>query len=437
MATTPAPVAFPSPRYLPAGWPLYLLFLGFPLWWVLGAGGLIWPVFAVPMLAWLLRQERVLAPRGFGVWLAFVFWVFASATQLDEPDRWIGFGYRGLLYLSATITLLYVFNMPRVVLPARTVAFLLSSFWIIVVVGGVLGVMFPTASFRSPVEMLMPQRLLSNDFVYELVHPAFAQVQTFLGYAVARPSAPFVYTNDWGANFGLLLPFVALSWQTTLRPGWRTLTVVVGIAAVIPVVYSLDRALWLSIGLALLYAAIRLALGGRARTLKALLVALPIASALVLLTPLRGLVEDRLETPHSNERRISLAGEATEGVLASPLFGFGAPRPSERNPEAPSVGTQGHLWLVFFSHGLVGGMLFLSWFLYSWWRTRRLLPATAFWCHVALLVMLLQLPFYGMLPAQLHIVMVGLAAAWREFTQPLTEERAPHPATVPVAVSHA
>ncbi len=42
------------------------------------------------------------------------------------------------------------------------------------------------------------------------VHPRFADVQDILGYPVSRPSAPFIYTNDWGGNFALLIPFVIL-----------------------------------------------------------------------------------------------------------------------------------------------------------------------------------------------------------------------------------
>jgi O-antigen ligase len=136
--------------------------------------------------------------------------------------------------------------------------------------------------------------------------------------------------------------------------------------------------------------------------------------AAVAFTPLKAIVEERLETPHSNERRVALYGEAIQGTSESPLFGYGAPRPSRWNPNAPPVGTQGQLWLVLFSHGWPGTIFFLSWFAFVFWRFRWPTPPTGFWCHVMLLIMFVQLPVYGLLPMQLHIVMLLIALAHRE-----------------------
>ena len=72
-------------RLLPPRWPLHALFAGFPLWWVLGLGGFIWLILAVPMAAWLLRQKTVLAPRGFTIWVAFLLWMFGSGTRSTAP----------------------------------------------------------------------------------------------------------------------------------------------------------------------------------------------------------------------------------------------------------------------------------------------------------------------------------------------------------------
>ena len=59
------------------------LFGGFPIWWALGLSAVICILFAVPMLVWLLARGRVRVPKGFGLWLAFLFWMLLSATQLD------------------------------------------------------------------------------------------------------------------------------------------------------------------------------------------------------------------------------------------------------------------------------------------------------------------------------------------------------------------
>ena len=121
-----------------------------------------------------------------------------------------------------------------------------------------------------------------------------------------------------------------------------------------------------------------------------------------------------MSTPHSNNRRVSLYEEAVRGAAESPLFGFGAPRPSKWNPNAPSVGTQGQIWLVLFSNGYPGMLLFVAWFLATLWWFRSVGDPVGFWIHVMLVIMFLQLAVYGLLPVQIHIVMLGIALAWRE-----------------------
>jgi len=49
-------VALTQRRLLKPGWALFVLFVGFPIWWALGLGGFIWPVMAFPMLLSLLRR---------------------------------------------------------------------------------------------------------------------------------------------------------------------------------------------------------------------------------------------------------------------------------------------------------------------------------------------------------------------------------------------
>ena len=138
------------------------------------------------MAAWLLRQKTVLAPRGFTIWVAFLLWMFGSGTRLDSPDRYIVFVYRAGLYVAATIILLYVFNMSREALPTRKVISIMTFFWMFVVVGGLMGVLFPTLNFSSPTEMLMPANLISDEFVYDLVHPA--PLRSMTSWATSRPA---------------------------------------------------------------------------------------------------------------------------------------------------------------------------------------------------------------------------------------------------------
>jgi O-antigen ligase len=398
---------------LPLGWPIYALFLGFPIWWALGLGGFIWPVLAVPMAFSLFMRGEVRAPRGFGLWLLFLIWVIASATQLDEMDRFIVFAYRLSIYLSATILFLFAFNLLGGAAWTRRLILVLCGFWLIAVIGGLLGVAFPQTSFRSITELVMPAGFLNNSFVRELVHPELAQIQGFLGYPVPRPKAPFVYTNEWGANIALLTPFAFAAWGCVRTRAAKWMIGLALVASVIPIVVSLNRGLWLSLGVGLGYAIFRLVLRGRVRALGALLLFVLLGSILALATPLQELISDRLATPHSNRTRFALYEEATESVLESPLVGFGAPRPSQRNPGAPAVGTHGQFWMVLVSQGIPGAVLFVGWLGYAFWRSRRAPSSLQLWPHVCLAMALAQLPYYGMLPGPIHVVMVAAAVAWR------------------------
>jgi hypothetical protein len=400
---------------------VYVLFLGFPLWWILGLSAFIWPIMAVPMAAWLFRRRRVVAPAGFAIWVAFLLWMLGSATRLNIGEKYIHFGYRASLYISATIILLYIFNISKEDLPAERVVRILTVFWMFVVLGGLLGVLFPTVSFTSPVERILPRRFASNEFVHDLVHPAFAQVMDILGYEAPRPKAPFTYATNWGAAFAMLTPFVILGWKYTRTRALKNLTAVAFAVAVVPVVSSLNRGLWLGLTVGLVYAAVRLAIAGKGRTLGAVILLMTTVVAVVYLTPLHTLVTDRFDNPHSNQRRLNLYGEATQVVLESPLLGFGAPQPSTVNPNAPPVGTQGQFWQVLVSHGIVGAALFLWWFLFRFWRMRRATSELTFWCHTLVLIALVQAPFYDWLGAPLVLVMIGIALASREMSAPPRE----------------
>jgi O-antigen ligase len=414
-------------RLLRPGWVLYVAFVGFPIWWILGMAGFVWPIVAVPMLLSLLRRGRIYAPPGFLIWCLFLLWMLASGVQIDSLGRALGFSYRAAIYVSATILLLYVFNSSRDVLESKRVIWVACIFWIYVVIGGFLGLIMPDFSFKSPVEAFLPGVILSNDFVKEMVHPAFAQVQDFLGFPTPRPSAPFVYTNDWGGAFALLVPFVVIAWGSALSRRFKMILAVTALASVVPIVSSLNRGLWLSLGVGLAYAAFRLAMRGRERAMVGFFVVSVIVTAAVLFTPLKQTIEERISTPHSNDRRTSLYEEAIRGTAESPLFGYGAPRPSKWNPNAPSVGTQGQIWLVLFSNGFPGAALFLASFAIPFWRFRRVGSDAGFWIHVMLLIMFIQLPVYGLLPAQLNIVMLGIAVAWRDRREPQVQ-------TVPMEV---
>jgi hypothetical protein len=417
---------------LPPAWPLYALMFGLPLWWILGLGSLIWPVFALPMALWLWAQPKVYAPQGFGVWVLFIAWVVASATQLDTPDRLVSFGYRLALYISAGVLMLYVYNLPEQVLPRRRVIQMCAAVWVVTVAGGFAALAWPTMSMASLVERFLPAGLASHPFIYDLVHLRFSQYSIILEYPVPRPTAPFAYTNDWGSNLAILTPIYVLWLIRSPRGMLRLAGLGVLLASVVPMVGSLNRGLWLSLGVGAIYATLRLAVRGRGRPLLIGAAVLAVAAAGFALSPLPQIAADRLATPHSDEGRRSIYEGAAEGALQSPILGYGTTRPqdSEADTGGRQVGTHGQLWMVLFSHGFPGLALFLAWLLLLYWRTRPADMSDRFFVHVALFIALVQMPFYGLVPAQIQILMMLSAVVLRP-----SPVAAAAPAPLPVAVA--
>ena len=447
----PAPVRH---RLLPPSWPLTALFLGFPLWWALGLAEFIFPLMAIPMAAQLLQRRRIRAPIGFGFWLVFCVWMLAGAAMLwadavgaapggGGPGRLMVFGYRAVMYLAATVFLLYVVNLTERELPTRKVVRLLGFMFVATTAGGVAGVVAPGVEFTSLTEMLLPQALSSNEFVNGLIHPATAYTTSFLGYEEARPIAPFQFANSWGANLSLYLPFFCLAWlgntRLTGRAGWRRwLAPLVVVAAAVPIVYSLNRGVWLVLGIGAVYVTARFAFLGRVWAVQLVGIGLLIGAVSLVATPLGDLVALRLETPHSNSRRIQLATETTRSVvLGSPLLGYGSTRDVQGSfasiaggstPECPAcgvppLGTQGQFWMVLFSQGLIGLGLFLSFFtrqFFAHWRDPTPLAITG---SCVLLFYGLQIVVYDTLGAPMVTVMITLGLMARQSMRIDTQPR--------------
>lgn len=422
---------------LAPGWPLVLLFAGFPVWWLLGFGVFGLLVAAVPMGYYLLTLREVRVPSGFGFWLLFLVWVVAGVTVVwVEPEgtapveglgELVPFAYRICWYLAATIVLLYIGNIARSQLSDRTIYRLLAWMFLVTVVGGYVGYLVPTLPVQSLLELTLPAGVLGNDFLALLVSTEVAQLQD-IGIDVTRPSAPYPYANDWGANAGLLLPFFVLAW-TGPDAGWRRrLFPLVALLSVPPIIFSLNRGLWLGLGISAVFVAVRLGARGRLGALAGLAAAGALMAVVLVATPLGSVVTDRLDNPHSNEGRTELSVTSVQTTVAeSPLLGFGNTRELSGNfysiaggdsaacpgCSAPQLGTQGHLWLLIFGHGLVGAALFLC------FVGRRLIAglrdpsrdATAL-C-AAVVFYLTVMIVYDLLTLPTAFLMITLAVLWR------------------------
>ncbi len=391
-------------------WPFMLMIAWLPLWFVLGLSGFTWIIFAAPMAASLVRRRGLVLPKGFGFWVVFLVAVGGSVFSIDSAPRLSGWVLRTGYYVAVTVFLIYLLNGKEGV-PVRTIIRGFTYLWLATVAGGYLAFLVGDLGFRSPMAYLMPAGLLQNELIRTMVTPSFADLQDIIGFPVPRPKAPFPYTNSWGSMLALLTPFAFMS-LTDPRVGLSPKLIRFALlASIIPGVISLNRGLWLSLGIGLVYAAIRFGVGGDSKAIRNSFLALIFVALLFTITPLGDVIVTRIDTGHSNNDRFELVVDAIDGTMERPVFGWGAPRPNDRH--LPSVGTHGQAWFVMFSYGFVGAIGYVGMFATMLWRTRRQPTAVGLWAHVVILVGMVQMAFYLHVPHQMFVMMAAVAVALR------------------------
>ncbi len=413
-----APIRFSSTErgLLSAGWPLW----PFPfilLLWLLGLNYLIWPVVGVFVGIGLFQRADVMVPRRFGIWLLFLGWVIVSATSLVGVDRVMSYGYRFSMYFSATAILLYVYNTPRRDLPTRKIVNYLAIAWCMVVFGGLLGLVAPTISLHSPVELALPKNLLNIQLVKDMVTPAFAKEAAFTGLGIHRTQAPFPYPNAWGSNFVLLTPFALWSFTQMATRRWRKWLGLMLLVSIVPFFFSLDRGAWIALGLGLLYGATRLLVSFDVRAVRFFAIGAVVLGFLLVFTPLKDVIVQRFEHGYSDKGRIGRNLVAVDLARERPLLGYGAPQASEDNPANASVGTHGQFWLILVSNGVPALIFYLSWLIYLLVRSGSRLRSARdlrFWPHLVFLMALIMMPYYELLPLQIFTIMVAAAVLTRD-----------------------
>jgi polysaccharide biosynthesis protein PslJ len=415
---TPASAPHPHRRGITGTWPLLVLFPMLPLWWALGVSGLVLSICTLPLLAALILRRRILVPRGFGLYLLFLLWCVFSATGLQSARQTFSAGYRGSMYLAAGLLFLYILNTPRDRLSPDRAVRIMASFFVIAVVGGVVGMIIPNITFTTLAKGFVPPSLLSDTFVSDLVSASTSSGRAFAAYPIYRPKVPFIYTNEWGAAYAMSLPFALCAIAKARSRIARDALVVTALISVFPLVFSLNRGAWLSATAGVLYATVRLARGRNGQLLRVAAVVSLLVGAVLFVTPLGEIVVTRLQNGYGDAHRAELYAESIGLVRASPLFGYGAPVLIEGNL---SAGTHGQLWTIVVSQGVPGLLFFTGWLVWALLRAARRLPrghpgdpVVRFWCEVALFVALVQMPYYDLLPWGLSIAMVAAALAWRE-----------------------
>ncbi|WP_288026335.1 O-antigen ligase family protein, partial [Arthrobacter sp.] len=204
---------------------------------------------------------------------------------------------------------------------------------------------------------------------------------------------------------------------------------VVGLAvSSVPAVLTLNRGMFLGLAIAMVYIGLRAALLGHGKILLAVVALALVAGTSFMVLPVQERIDQRNSKVASIVDRGNLYLETFDRTLESPLFGYGAPRPSER-ADQPSAGTQGQIWQVMFSQGFVGLGLFLGWLAFLFVRTIRRIDLVGLVCNTVLLVSFVEVFYYGILGAGLVIVMVVGAVGLRE---PENSSLALQPPTSPV-----
>jgi hypothetical protein len=420
---------------LPPGWPMTVLFLGYPIWWALGLPTFIFAILAVPMGIKLYRRGNVKVPPGFGFWLVLLAWVALSVVMLDltAPNtmppsgsgRYIGWGIRVMNYTALTVVMLYVLNMSERELSRRRVVRLLGYMSVVTIVGGYIGALKPNLNFIAPLKFLLPNAIASDPFVNRLMHVEVAQIQEVLEgeSSTPRPSAPFEFTNSWGENTALLLVWLVVGWVVLGGQLRRIAGVAVALAAIYPIVYSLNRGLWIGLGLAVVYVAVRLALRGRMAVLLGLAVGVGLLGVLIVASPLGTTLTKRAENGHSDDIRAKLNAAAIDAANASPILGHGANRAligsgrsiaigkSEDCKQCGNreIGSDGHLWHLLIAQGYVGVFCYNAFFLACLWRFRRdHTPVGMAGTLIIVLVLFFQF-LYGVLPTTLAFALISVA----------------------------
>lgn len=420
-------------RRLPDGWPIAVAVAGWPLWWALGVTNLVFPFFAVP-LAWrLTRRGKVRMPPGFWLWALFLVLVLVSVMAIDVDvagaatsegyGRYLSFGLRLLNYLAVTVMLLYVGNTTEAQLSRRRIIGWMSALAVVAILLGSLSLLLPDFGFTTPGSHLLPGAV-SGEGSGEV---RLSQLQPVLGESSPRPSAPFPFTNAWGNNLSLLLVWLVVGWGVLGSKSRRLALWCLLAVATVPIVFSLNRGMWIGLGASVVVVAVRLALRGRVRALGGLVLLVTVVGFIFASSPLQTMVEARLNTGHSNEVRGALLGSAVDAASQSPVIGFGSTRmtlgsdasiaigPSEACPRCGSrnIGSTGQLTLVLISQGFLGAFLYVGFLLRCVWRYRRDHSVIGIAGTLVVSLELFYALFYSALTMPLAIAFLSIGLLWR------------------------
>jgi hypothetical protein len=400
-------------------------------------------LLAIPMALELYRRRGLRYPAGFGAYALLIVVGLLSVSMINKTPpgaiapqpgigRYLAWAVRIADFISGAIVLLYVGNLTERELPTRRVIKMLAALFVSFIVGGILGMVLPKISVLTPVGHVLPHALRSNSFVQTLTVLQFAQYQDVLGSVTPRPDFPLNYTNAWGECVALLVPFFLLAVLRGKRtPGRIFLAGVTLIAALVPIIYSLNRGMWIGLGIGIAFLLYRLARTGRSVQVAIVLAVAAIAATAVLISPLSSVLSGRAANPKSNDGRSNINSAAVVAAQGSPLIGWGgmsgvigSQRSISIGPtvDCPScgnltIGGDGQMWQLLITTGFAGAALYVLFFLRFGWRYRRDMSPIGIAGMVTVLTALWYMTVYTALELPLMIMMVALGLWWREATR--------------------
>lgn len=376
---------------------------------LLGLAEWAWPFLVIPLGLHVIAQGRVYAPRALLLWIGFAGWATVAVVSAGD-------GYMPLLtYAAATVAFLFTFNLPEDELADAVVIRAVAGIWLVLAVSGLIGVATGATEFPSlGATVLSPSPESDVDVLTQV---RFADPlkpgEPGIGWNILdhRPNGILPFANHWGSAIVMFLGAVLV-----LRIQYRDLAARwwldgVAILTVVPFVLSRNRWAWVTVPVVVLYFIARYWRPNPilARTL---LVGIVLASVAVLVSPLRGVIEDRSQDQTGNrpdQYELSL-----ELVADAPFFGYGTIQVGENEDgEERELGADSQILYSLVSYGVPATVLLFGWFVVIALASRKADTPIDFVTHFAIVVLLLQAPFYVFVPHRLMLLMLLAGAVFR------------------------
>ncbi|WP_329010098.1 O-antigen ligase family protein [Micromonospora rifamycinica] len=414
-------------RALPL-WPLYVMFTAMPLWWLLGGLYLGWALLGMLLAVVLLSHGRVAWPPGSALWFVLVGLILVSATRLEKASGLLVYGLRLGFVLTALVVYLYVYTAARQGARWDRLFQPVLFFWLAMVALGWVGVLAPRLALTTPVEVLLPDGLAGQRMIRAVTHVHSTEFNPTGRNPYYRTAAPYPYTNNWGTGFALLVPCV-LAYLSAVRTGPLRRVLMVSLPlALVPAFLTLNRGMFIGLGVGLVYLGLRALLRGDVRLIGTIAAGLAVAWVITLVVPVGDMIMNRVENTDSTRDRADLYRQTLDAVLRSPLLGYGAPRSADTTTGAEPLGTQGQVWLTMYSHGIPALLVLLALLVVLVRSTAVAVSAAGRWLSVVPVVALALAPFYGFTDMNLSVTFFAIGLAVAAVDGPVNREL---PAAVP------